>query len=157
MHLPPEVWGPIFWSTFHIVALAYPDEPNYSEKRAAKEFFKSMMFLLPCPVCRAHFTEIMRGMPVDTWLDDRASLIEWVVQVHNHVNSRLGKREFTVGEFMERYQQFAARGLPIPPATSMSELSDSELQAAYVQGIYHGLAGIACASAVGWLLWASYK
>ena len=99
----------------------------------------------------------MQGMPVENWLDNRKSLIDWVVQVHNHVNSRLGKREISIAEFMERYEQMAARGLPIPPASSMSELSDSELQAAYVQGIYHALAGITCASAVCWLLWASYK
>ena len=38
MHLPPEIWGPMFWSTLHIVSLAYPEEPTYAEKRAAKEF-----------------------------------------------------------------------------------------------------------------------
>jgi hypothetical protein len=157
MHLPPEIWGPIFWGTLHIVSLAYPDSPSYSEKRAAKEFYQSMAFLLPCPVCRTHFTEILQAMPVDSWLDNRTSLIEWVWTAHNRVNVKLGKKEITLKEFYARYKEMSERGLPIPPAQSGSELADEAVQNAYIRGAMHSLIAISAAGVIGGLLWASYK
>lgn len=157
MHVPPEIWGPIFWATFHLISMSYPDSPTYPEKRAAKEFFLSMIHLLPCPVCRDHFKEIMVGMPIDSWLDDRRSLTEWVWTLHNRVNVRLGKSEISQQEFAERYQQMAERGLPIPPANPTAELSDSAILAAQFQGALYATGGIAALSILGGLLWLSYK
>jgi hypothetical protein len=157
MHLPPEVWGPIFWATFHLTSMSYPDTPTYAEKRAAKEFFNSMTHLLPCPVCRGHFKEILTAMPVDSWLDDRRSLIEWVWMLHNRVNTRLGKAEITQAEFMERYKEMAERGLPIPPASPTAELSDSAIYAAQAQGAMYAVGTIAAVATIGGLLWVSYK
>jgi hypothetical protein len=157
MHLPPEVWGPVFWCTLHIVSLAYPNEPTYAEKRAAKDFFNSFTQLLPCPVCKEHFREVIALLPVDTWLDNRATLTEWVWMLHNRVNARLGKREITMAEFHDAYKQMSERGLPIPPAAPTAELSDSAISAAMVQGAVYATVGIAAVSLVGGLLWVSYK
>jgi hypothetical protein len=157
MHLPPEVWGPIFWATFHLVSMAYPETPTYAEKRAAKEFFNSMVHLLPCPVCRDHFREILTAMPVDSWLDDRKSLVEWVWTLHNRVNLRLGKPEITQAEFMERYKEMAERGLPIPPSNPTAELSDSAIRAAQIQGGMVTVGGLIAIGVVGSLLWLSYS
>ena len=157
MHLPPEIWGPMFWSTLHIVSLAYPEEPTYSEKRAAKEFFNSLVYLLPCPVCRNHFREVLQGSPVDSWLDNRKSLVEWVWSTHNQVNVRLGKGEITMIEFYRRYNEMADRGLPIPPSNPHAEISDAAIQAAWVRGASQAVGTIAVVGIVGGLLWASYR
>jgi hypothetical protein len=157
MHMPPEVWGPIFWATFHLTSMAYPEQPTYAEKRAAKEFFNAMTHLLPCPVCREHYREILAAMPIDSWLDNRASLTEWVWTLHNRVNVRLGKRELSQAEFVERYKEMAERGLPIPPANPTAELSDSALRAAQIQGGMYTFGALATIGVVGGLLWLSYK
>ena len=157
MHLPPEVWGPMFWATLHIVSLAYPDAPSYAEKRAAKEFYTGLQYLLPCPACREHFKEVLQGLPVETWLDDRKSLTEWVWMVHNEVNTRLGKRTLTQSEFFAAYKSMADRGLPVPPAAPTAEVHDATLNHAYIRGATHAAAVIAGATAVGALLWLSYK
>jgi hypothetical protein len=157
MHLPPEVWGPIFWSTLHIVALGFPDEPSYAEKRAAKEFYNSMAYLLPCPVCREHFTTVLQGLPVENWLDNRKSLIEWVVMAHNRVNERLGKPQLTVEQFYTKYTEMAKRGLPIPPAGATADVDDGLQQEAYIRGITHTLGALIAVGAIGGLLWMSYK
>ena len=157
MHLPPEVWGPIFWATLHIVALAYPNEPSYADKKAAKEFYTSFTVLLPCPVCRSHFTEIIKAMPIDTWLDKRSSLLEWTLAVHNQVNKQLGKREISMSEFHRKYQQMASLGLPHPPSGVLAEMKEATENAAYAQGILHTILGITAVGAIGGLLWTSYK
>lgn len=157
MHLPPEVWGPVFWCTLHMISLAYPDKPSYSEKRAAKELYNALPHLLPCPVCREHFREVLQALPVETWLDNRTSLVEWVWTVHNRVNVRLGKSEITMAEFHERYKDMAVRGLPIPPASNSAEISDAAVQAAFIRGATTTGGVLFAAAVIGWLLWASYK
>ncbi len=116
-----------------------------------------MTHLLPCPVCREHYREILAAMPVDSWLDDRKSLTEWVWTLHNRVNTRLGKPEITQAEFMERYKEMADRGLPIPPSNPTAELSDSAIRAAQMQGAMGAVAAIAAVAAIGGLLWVSYS
>jgi hypothetical protein len=157
MHLPPEVWGPIFWATMHIVSMGYPDEPSYAEKRAAKEYFNGLQHLLPCPTCRNHFREVLQGIPVETWLDNRKSLVEWVWMAHNEVNRRLQKPTITQDEFYKRYKEMADRGLPIPPAAPTAEIHDAANRQAYIQGATHAAAIIAGVSALGALLWLSYR
>lgn len=157
MHLPPEVWGPVFWATLHIVALAYPDSPSYAEKKAAKEFYTSMAHLLPCPICRGHYTEILKAMPVDTWLDKRTTLVEWVHSVHNAVNKQLGKPEISLTEFHRKYKQMADAGLPHPPSGATAEMAEAALNAAYAQGALHVILGGAAVAIIGGLLWSSYR
>jgi len=157
MHLPPEIWGPMFWSTLHIVSLAYPEEPTYAEKRAAKEFYNALAHLLPCPVCRDHFREVLQGLPIDSWLDKKGSLTEWVWMAHNQVNKRLGKPEISLADFYDRYRAMAERGLPIPPSSPTAEITDAAVSAAWIQGVLGTLGTIGVLGGVGWLLWASYR
>jgi hypothetical protein len=141
----------------HITSLAYSDTPSYAEKRAAKDFFNAMVFLLPCPVCREHFRVVIQEKPVENWLDNRKSLIEWVWMAHNSVNRQLGKAEVSMNEFMTAYSKMAARGLPIPPAAPTAELSEAERAEAWAQGVGHTVAGAAVIITVGGLLWVSYN
>jgi hypothetical protein len=147
----------MFWATFHIMSMSYPDEPTYVEKRAAKEFFNAQGHLLPCPVCREHFREILQGVPVDNWLDNRKSLVEWVIMVHNEVNKRLGKPVVSEDDFYRAYRQMAERGLPIPPSAPIAEIHDGTLREAYLRGATQALGAAAAIGTVGWLLWVSYR
>ena len=156
MQLPPEIWGPMFWCCFHLVSLGYPESPTFAEKRAAKEFFASMVFLLPCPACRGHFREVLQVLPVDTWLDNRRSLTEWVWKLHNSVNARLGKPEISQAAFIARYSEMASRGLPIPPSAPMAAATEAAEWAAWIRGSSTIIGGLAACGLVGGLLWMSY-
>jgi len=156
MHLPPEVWGPIFWATMHIAALGYADEPTYAEKRAAKEFYMALQYMLPCPVCRDHFKDILVALPVDAWLDNRKSLTEWTWMAHNQVNQRLGRQPITKDEFFARYREMAERGLPIPPAAPTAELSEAAMTSAWTRGASTTVVTLVALGIMGGLLWSSY-
>jgi hypothetical protein len=69
--IPPTTWGPFFWHTIHIVALGYATEPSYAQKKAAKEFFESLLFLIPCPICREHYATHLEKYPITPHLDRR--------------------------------------------------------------------------------------
>ena len=108
--IPPSTWGPFFWHTMHIVALGYPNEPTYAEKRAAKEFFESFLHLIPCPICRIHYANHLKDNPVSPSLDTRKDLFTWTVKIHNLVNKDLGKPEFTELESIGFYHSLGDLG-----------------------------------------------
>lgn len=109
MKLPPNVWGPPFWFTIHVTALAYPKNPSYADKKAAKEFYESLQFLLPCPVCREHLKVHLVKYPITPHLDRREDLFKWTVMLHNEVNVSLNKATFTELEALSYIKRLGER------------------------------------------------
>ncbi len=97
--MPPDVWGPIFWYTLHIVSLAYPVQPTEADKAGARAFFESLTTVLPCPICREHYaSKIKESPPV---VDSKGELIYWVWDIHNQVNTMLNKPTITIEQFLD--------------------------------------------------------
>ena len=111
MQFPPTTWGPIFWHTIHITALGYPTAPTYTDKKAAKEFYESLMHLIPCPMCRQHYREHLTKNPITPSLDTRDDLLAWTINIHNEVNKMLGKSgEYTVKDVIAFYKTLGRLG-----------------------------------------------
>jgi hypothetical protein len=100
MGMSPDVWGPIFWNTMHVVSLGYNPEPSKKEQDDAIKFYKSLETMLPCGICRAHYSDFLQEMPIEKAIGSRDDLIYWVFQLHNKVNGNLGKREVTFDEYI---------------------------------------------------------
>lgn len=148
MQFPPAVWGPFFWHTIHIVALSYPKEPTYTDKRAAKEFYESLVFLLPCPTCREHYSAHLRAKPIATFLDSRADLFRWTVSIHNEVNKMLKKPEWREAEVIAYYERIGKRGRsPVWTAEDMKEVDT----ASFVRGFLVGLFGVGALAGGAWI------
>lgn len=108
MGMSPDVWGPIFWQTMHIVSLGYNPEPSKQEQEDAIKLYTSLKTMLPCGICRAHYSEFLREMPIEHAVGSRDDLIYWVFRLHNKVNKNLGKREFTFDEYIQAMRHLAA-------------------------------------------------
>ena len=108
--IPPSTWGPFFWHTIHLTALGYPSKPTYAEKRAAKEFYESLVHLIPCPLCKLHYAETLKEHPVGPSLDTRDDLFRWTVDMHNKVNKQLGKPEYTELDAVKFYEALGELG-----------------------------------------------
>ncbi len=134
--LPPDVWGPIFWYTIHIVALGYPPNPSAEQKMAAKQFYESLQQLIPCPVCREHYKVHLQELPLDSALNSRTDLIHWTWQIHNLVNESLGKRQITLDEFLDDISRLQ------PPKKGVSGLSIGTLVGTIAVGAAIGVAGV---------------
>lgn len=132
MRFPPTVWGPIFWMTIHITALGYSQTPTYAEKRAAKEFFEGLQFLLPCSICREHYAEHIKAKPISPFLDSRADLFKWTVELHNTVNEKLGKPKLTEAEALQYISRLGARGRN--PLWSSAEMQEVDT-ASFMRGV----------------------
>jgi hypothetical protein len=145
MHVPPEVWGPFFWHTIHIVALGYPQAPAYSDKKAAKEFFESLQHLIPCPICRQHYVSHLVKMPIGPSLDNRKDLFRWTIELHNDVNEMLGKRRYTETEIIQYYTRLGNRARS--PVVTAQDFMEADQQA-MLKGVAVGIAVTAILSGI---------
>jgi hypothetical protein len=118
--MPPQIWGPIFWSTLHIASLGYSDKPTDRQKKNIIAFYESLIDVLPCPICRKHYEQNLEEMPVKDAADSRMELIQWVFKMHNRVNVQLGKKEITFGEFIESMRNLEKAKRSIPPSHTNS-------------------------------------
>jgi hypothetical protein len=135
MQLPPTVWGPFFWHTIHIVALGYPKNPTYTDKKCAKEFYESLAYLVPCAVCREHYKEHLQKNPLTPYLDSRADLLKWTVLIHNEVNKMLNKPTWTEQQIVEYYERLGKRDRsPIWTKEDMAEVDYKS----YIKGFLTG-------------------
>jgi hypothetical protein len=149
MNFPPTVWGPFFWHTIHIVAIGYPKNPTYTDKKSAKEFYESLAFLIPCAVCREHYKEHIAKNPLTPFLDSRTDLIKWTVDIHNKVNKMLGKAEWTIDEVLAYYERLGRRNRsPVWTKEDMKEVDYNS----FIKGF---LTGSAVLSLIGGVLYFS--
>ena len=91
-------WGPYFWGSLHLACLSTNVELTEQEKEAVKSFVDSLTKLLPCPICRVHFNEVLEKYPIELSLQNGPELFIWSVTVHNEVNKSLGKPLYTIDE-----------------------------------------------------------
>ena len=135
MQFPPSVWGPFFWHTIHIVALGYSKNPTYTDKRCAKEFYESLAFLIPCPICREHYKEHIISSPINTFLDSRTDLIKWTIDIHNKVNKITGKPEWTLEEVLSYYEKIGNRNRsPVWTKEDMDEIDNRSFIKGFITG-----------------------
>lgn len=147
MKLPPTVWGPLFWHTIHIVAIGYSNSPTYAQKRAAKEFYESLSQLIPCSVCRQHYTTHLSKNPISPHLDRRDDLFRWTVNLHNEVNASLGKSRMLESSVLYYYRRIGAMGKN--PVIDQNALDEIDLRSA----IKGGAVGGGLVFGVGLLFW----
>lgn len=100
-HLDQTIWGPGAWDFLHTVAFAFPEKPRQKDKIAAKNFVESFACILPCSVCKTHFKENIKKLPIN--VETRDKFFEWTVELHNLVNLQLGKPEWKVEDVRNVY------------------------------------------------------
>ena len=95
-------WGPSAWLFLHSVSFQYPENPTDQDKNNYKIFFESLQNILPCPNCREHYQKNLKENPMN--LESRESLIKWVIDLHNLVNQKNSKKEYSYDEVKDLYQ-----------------------------------------------------
>lgn len=116
-------WGPSGWNFLHVVSLAYPVSPSMADRVQMYGFLYAFANALPCRRCRVHFVNML-NLHLSTLssdkLDTRESLVRFVFDAHNMVNTRLRAPEISFVEFLDRYGNpslhqttVAARAVPM--------------------------------------------
>lgn len=103
-NINPSLWGPHCWKFLHFVTLSYPENPTEEDKTKVKNFIFCLKNILPCEKCRHHFHINLNKYPItDKVLSSRYNLINWLLNIHNEVNSKNGKKMYTYQDLLKEY------------------------------------------------------
>lgn len=92
-----NVWGPYAWYKFHSKAIRYPHNPCKCEIRRIINYYqRRFLKYIDCESCVEDYLKILRIKPIRP--DTRWDLFIWTVDVHNIVNTKLGKKMFGYDE-----------------------------------------------------------
>jgi len=85
------------------MAANYPADPNPQYRASSRQFFYSLRHMLPCEVCRVHYSALIAKRQPQT--DSAQALQEWVLWLHNEVNQRVkpGQPEWTLDQLRKTY------------------------------------------------------
>lgn len=98
----PPLWGTFFHDTLLFIAFAYPKHPSEDEITTMTSLIKLMFAHLPCPSCTHHAGKMVNEFPVKA--NTRDELLQWLVDRHNDINERTGKRaDWTVEEAQQSF------------------------------------------------------
>ena len=101
--LQPLIWGPHGWKFIHYVSLGYPENPTINDKNFYKNFYYSLQDVLPCEKCRINYKKNIMEHPIDPHLENKDSLVKWVIDIHNKVNEELNKPKLEYQEAIDLY------------------------------------------------------
>jgi FAD-linked sulfhydryl oxidase len=96
-------WGRPGWKFLHAVTFAYPKNPDLKTKLRYRRFFKMLKYVLPCPLCRAHYAKLVQHLGIKH-MKNTGTLSRWLVDVHNKINVKLGKKVFSYEEVKQMYR-----------------------------------------------------
>ena len=102
--IKPNIWGPHGWKFMHYVSLGYPSDPTEQDKQNYKNFYTSFQHILPCAKCAHNYSYNLKKYPIDNHLGSRDTLVRWVIDIHNQVNTELNKKEYTYIEALDLYK-----------------------------------------------------
>ena len=100
-------WGPAGWDFIHAVSFAYSKTPTSTERDDMHKFVSACAKVLPCKICCRHFQNFiasdMKFSESSRALVSRDALSRFLVDAHNDVNLRLGKRRLSYDEVARQY------------------------------------------------------
>ena len=107
-----NIWGPSTWETLHCISFGYPKNPTEEDKNDYFIFFKMISKVLPCCVCRDHYsTHISSGKNELNYdvMKCRESLTRWLYNLHMDVNKQQGVLyNISYADLCDKYTSFIA-------------------------------------------------
>ena len=108
--MDPKIWGPKLWFVMHTIALNYPDNPTYQDKRNHEDFFNMLSHMIPCEKCRIHYRQNLDKYPIIQHLDNSDKLFRYTILIHNEVNEMLNKPKLSYEEVVKFYKNSYNQG-----------------------------------------------
>ncbi len=97
-----NIWGPKLWYFMHCVSLNYPIKPTIEDKKNMYNFIMSLKSILPCSFCRVNYQRNINEIPIR--LNNRKDFVCWMIDIHNEVNTKEGKKHYSYEEIIKLYE-----------------------------------------------------
>ena len=106
-----KIWGPMLWTSLHIISFNYPVNPTNEDKIHYKEFIYSLQYVLPCKYCRINLIKNFKQKPLlMCHMKNRETFSRYIYELHELVNKMLNKKSnLTYCDVRERYEHFRSR------------------------------------------------
>lgn len=101
------------WFSLHSITFNYPVSPTQEIKERFRNFFNSLEYILPCDLCRVHYSQHIREHPIEFNLDNRRKLVYWLIDIHNLVNRMLGKHVWGYNQVIEKYSKLYGKKIDL--------------------------------------------
>lgn len=98
----PKIWGNGTWKLLHCMSHQYSPEKR-SEYR---NFYKSLVEVLPCGYCRDHSKEFFASNPIEQGLSSREDMIRYVIDWHNSANHHAGNPFLPFRQALQKVQSY---------------------------------------------------
>ena len=89
--ITPKEWGPLFWNFLHSI----PDSLTKDNVCYFNAMFKKMAYVIPCNICKEHYDRFYDKNKLEF---TKNKMKNWILQLHNSVNKKLGKKQYTISE-----------------------------------------------------------
>ena len=106
-----NIWGSHLWFSLHTISFAYPIKPTITDQNNYKNFFVSLQFAIPCSVCQRNYKRHLLEHPIDKHLNSRKDLVYWLIDIHNMVNSEIGKKFISYDVVIKKYENVYQKDL----------------------------------------------
>jgi hypothetical protein len=100
-----NIWGPHLWFSLHTISFNYPLVPKTEDKEYYKNFFTSLQHVIPCSICKKNYMRHIKEHPITNFLDNRKSMVYWVIDMHNMVNAEIGKKILSYDVVIKKYEE----------------------------------------------------
>ena len=99
-----NIWGSHLWFSLHSITFSYPNNPTNLDKEYYKNFFISLQNVIPCSICKKNYKRHLIEHPIDNHLNSRKKLVYWLIDIHNMVNSEIGKKIYSYDTIINKYE-----------------------------------------------------
>jgi chemotaxis protein histidine kinase CheA len=95
-----------YWKMLHLITYLYPEIPTEQDKTEMEALANRLSTHLPykCKRCIYHYRANLKHYPLVERYSNRKDLTEWLIDIHNSVNSSRRKRNFSYQEVHEMYR-----------------------------------------------------
>ena len=102
----PKEWGPHLWKYLHTCAANYSETPDFDTINNMMVWLKSLFVTIPCVHCKEHYKMYIENNDQNLYLicSSRSNLFRFIVDLHNWVNRKNGKREWSYEEANMMYR-----------------------------------------------------
>ena len=97
-----DIWGPKLWNVFYEFTRLSQRGATKSQKDKIITFFHSLVYVLPCALCRNSYRGFIRNDPIEPHIDN-GQLVEWIYFLKEKVNNKLHRSSVIT------YQKFQKR------------------------------------------------
>ena len=92
------------WKCLHNITFAFLTNPSKKSQLLIFNLLNIQIKKIPCSICNRHYSNYLKSCDnLKTICSNKLSLVIWMIDLHNDVNKRLNKKEYSYKEVFEIY------------------------------------------------------